>query len=178
MKITCEQFEGLLSFYLNNDLGENLTCMVEEHLRDCPRCKTKYDILHTIIDDIKGAYNKFINGDDYIIDKQESNTLSIKELSAYIDNELSDEQSIKIRRNIITKPKLREKIDKLYKLRKLLTESFNEHKGKLKKDYAKNIMQEVNTNHKTRQAYYHCIGFIVFVLGMVCLSILVIMRML
>lgn len=178
MKITCNQFEGLLSFYLNNDLGENLKNMVEEHIRNCPDCRMKYDVLHTIIDDIKDAYKQFINGDDYIVkdDNEDNDTHSLSELSAYIDNELSDEHSVKLRKKIVAKPKLRQKIDKLYKIRKFMSSSFKEQKNKLKTDYSKNIVRDINTNLKTRQSYYHCIGFILFVLGMVCLSILIIMH--
>lgn len=180
MKITCNQFEGLLSFYLNDNLGDNLKNMVEEHLKNCPHCKMKYDVLHTIIDDIKDAYEQFINGDDYIVKnnekEEEEDSHPMSELSAYIDNELSDEHSVKLRKKIVSKPKLRQKIDKLYKIRQFMSTSFREQKNKLKTDYSKNIIRNLNTNFKTRQSYYHCIGFILFVFGMVCLSILIILH--
>ena len=176
MKITCNQFEGLLSFYLNNDLGENLIAMVEEHLKECPHCKMKYEVLHSIIDDIKDAYKQFIDGDEYVVSHNESGSVSPNDLSAYIDNELSDEYSVKIRRNIVARPQLRAKIDKLYKLRKFMSESFREHKSRLKTDFSRDIIRNADKNLKTRQAYYHCVGFILFVIGVVCLSLIIVFR--
>lgn len=35
MKISCNQFEGLISFYLNNELNETLKEAFEEHLKEC-----------------------------------------------------------------------------------------------------------------------------------------------
>lgn len=177
MKITCNQFEGLLSFYLNNDLGENLTSMVEEHLKECPHCKMKYEVIHSIIDDIKDAYKQFIDGDEFVVARDDSGNVSPKDLSAYIDNELSDEHSVKIRRSIVARPKLREKVDKLYKLRKFMSDSFREQKSRLKTDFSKDIVRNTDKTLKTRQAYYHCIGFILFVIGVVCLSLVIVFRL-
>ena len=173
MKITCSQFEGLFSFYLNGELGDKLKESFEEHLNTCPHCNMKFKVLKSIINDIKDAYNKFIVEET----PEESNTVespeyvSGTELSAYIDNELSEENSIKIRRNIIAKPKVREKIERLYKLRKMMSDSFVEHKNHLKTDFSKDIINEMDENLLRKNAYIHCIGFILFVAGIVCVSL-------
>ena len=172
MKINCNQFENLFSFYLNGDLSVPMKEAFEQHLRECHQCCVKFDILKNIIGDIKEAYNKFIAEEDYFeteVVTQEYVTGS--ELSAYIDNELSDENSVKIRRNIIAKPKVREKIDKLYKLRKIMSDSFAEQKKRLKTDFAKDIVGQMNKQNFRNNAYVHCIAFILFVVTVFVFSI-------
>ncbi|MCR5265009.1 MAG: zf-HC2 domain-containing protein [Cyanobacteria bacterium RUI128] len=165
MKITCSQFEELFTFYINGELKDTLKDSFEGHLNTCPHCNMKFKVLRTIITDIREAYNKFIK-DDTTIDAEpleSSEYVTGAELSAYIDNELSEENSIKIRRNIIAKPKVREKIEKLYKLRKMMSDSFVEHKNKMKTDFSKNIISELDENLFKKNAYLHCLGFVLFV---------------
>lgn len=165
MKITCSQFEELFSFYLNGELKDTLKNSFEEHLNTCPHCHMKYKLLRTIITDIREAYNKFITDENKVETEpvESSEYVTGTELSAYIDNELSEENSVKIRRNIIAKPKVREKIEKLYKLRKIMSDSFTEHKNKMKTDFSKNIISELDENILKKNAYIHCVGFILFV---------------
>ncbi|MCD8378352.1 MAG: zf-HC2 domain-containing protein [Candidatus Gastranaerophilales bacterium] len=184
MKITCEQFEGLISFYLNDELSENLRTAFEEHLSSCPACHIRFNMLSSIINELKDAYNRIIteetpnNSVFTEIDSYNNTSDDIQgsELSAYIDNELNDEYSVKIRRNIIARPKLRKKIERLYNLRKIIIGSFDEQKDRLKTDYSKTIMKDLNGSSTTRQAYFHCIVFIVFVIGVILLSSILIAR--
>lgn len=172
MKINCSQFEGLFSFYLNGELNDKLKTSFEEHLKECSHCNMKFKVLHTIIEDIKEAYKQFNVNDNIqenIVNNQEYVTDT--ELSAYIDNELPDENSIKIRRNIIAKPKVREKIEQLYKLRKVMSDSFSEHKNRMKTDYSKEIVKGMNKDILDNEAYMHCIGFVLFVITVLCFSI-------
>ena len=176
MKINCNQFENLFSFYLNGDLSVPMKEAFEQHLRECHQCCVKFDILKNIIGDIKEAYEQYIYQEDYIDSEpvtQEYVTGS--ELSAYIDNELSDENSVKIRRNIIAKPKVREKIDKLYKLRKIMSDSFLEQKKRLKTDFARDIVSQMNKQNLRNNAYVHCLLFILFVAAVLVFSIWVLL---
>jgi len=177
MKISCSQLEGLLSFYLNNDLSENLKSAVEEHLKECSHCKMKYNLLSSIITDIKDAYRQIISvaeknrEAEASCSKVCSETITNNDLSAYIDNELSDEHNVRIRRKIVAKPSVRTKIERLYKLRKFLSNSFYEQKNRLKTDFSKEIVRSLNTNMKNKKTYIHCVGFICFVVFAVCFSI-------
>ena len=114
MKISCNQFEGLISFYLNNELNETLKEAFEEHLKECPTCHIRYNMLSSIITDLKDSYNQIIveeNSNMNIfenisecIDNVEKDDVQLRELSAYIDKELDEEARIKKQRNIIAKP--------------------------------------------------------------------------
>jgi len=182
MKITCAQFEGLISFYLNDELSENLKTAFEEHLSSCPSCHIRYNMLSSIIDELKDAYSQIIteeNAEDIPFAEiagscEDTENISQSELSAYIDNELDDEFSIKMRRNIIAKPNLRKKLETLYNLRKIMTDSFDNQKNKLKTDYSKSIIRELDVNAASHNAYFHCIAFIMFVIGVLFLSSVII----
>ncbi len=178
MKLTCKQFEELLPFYLNDELSDTLKTAFVEHLHNCPNCHIKFNMLNSIVNDLKDAYNQLI------FEPQKENLTTLTEdnkenddsadLSAYIDNELNDNINIQIRRNIVTKPKLRKKIEQLYSVRKLLTDSFNNQKNRLKNDFSKEIMKRINKKQQRKDNYSHCLYFIYFVLSMVIISFIII----
>lgn len=181
MKITCTQFEGLISFYLNGELSEKLKTDFEAHLKSCPSCHIRYNVLNTIIAELKEAYNKFITeeneDDDTLYTENDETEDDIQELSAYIDNELNDEFNIKMRRNIIARPKLRKKLEKLYNLRKIMTSAFADEKNKLRTDYSKSIAKNLNSNRTDNHVYFYCLVFIMFVIGVIFISSAIIFHM-
>lgn len=184
MELTCRQFEGLITFYLDGELNERLKQSFEEHLKNCPTCNMKFKIIKSIIGDIKGAYDKLLvdyKGNDVLDDKPiELKTLNSEDitsidLSAYIDNELNDENNIRIRRNIIAKPNIRLKLEKMYKLKKILSDSFSEHKNKLKTDYSKEIVRTLDSTITKKQICFHCILFIAIVILALIISVKIIL---
>ena len=186
MELSCNQFESLLSFYINHELKDNIKEAFEEHLCHCQRCKEKYEIVCSIINEVRLAYDKYISSNDfkelapaytYEDDSDYDEDSSSFELSAYIDNELPEDRNIKIRQSIGSKPKVRKKVEKLYGLRKILMSSFNEQKNSLKTDYSKNIVKTLNYNYEYKQAYIHCLGFLMFVMLTLVTSLLIIMHL-
>lgn len=187
MKLTCGQFEGLITFYIDGDLSNSLKHAFEEHLAECSGCAMKFKVIRSIISDIKGAYKKIISDNCPTEDKQPSvqlsnpvitaSEVSLMELSAYVDNELSDEGNIRIRRNIVSKPKIRGKIEKLYKLKKIMHNSFDEQKNKMKTDFSKEVVRTVNNDITARQVCVHCFAFILVVILAIVLSVWTILKM-
>ena len=53
MELTCAQMDVLISFYIDGDLSKNLKSQVESHLKKCSCCRAKYDIIKTMILDLK-----------------------------------------------------------------------------------------------------------------------------
>lgn len=184
MKLTCKQFEELIPFYLNDDLSESLKKSFTEHLHNCPNCHIKFNMLNSIVNDLKDAYNQIIYDspvkNNEIIDINKNNDVDefITNLSAYIDNELNDDANIQIRRNIMTRPSLRKKVEELYSIRKLMTDSFNDEKNRLKTDYSKNIIRKINSNESYTESYAQCFIFIIFVICTVISSIILIKSLL
>ncbi len=188
MEINCNQFEGLITFYIDDDLSESLKQSFEEHLKHCDTCKMKFKVISSIIDDIKGAYDKILsengyNNEDFeitepIYSQDSAEHISELDLSAYIDNELPYEHNVKIRRNIIAKPKIRTKLEKMYNLRKILSDSFAEHKNIMKTDFSRNVIKSLNKEITPKEIYLHCAMFILIVVAALVISVLVILSVL
>lgn len=184
MNLNCRQFESLITFYIDGNLSEKLKQAFESHMKNCPSCSMKLQIIKSVIGDIKSAYkNILVNNDikdctdvkQVATEAMNSEDITSMELSAYIDNELNDENNIRIRRNIIAKPNLRLRLEKMYKLKKLLSDSFAEHKNRLKYDYSKDIMRLSDKNASAKQACLHCILFVFVVLVAIILSIKIVL---
>ena len=187
MDINCNQFENLLSFYVNDDLTESMKTAVEEHMRLCPVCAMRYGVVKSIIEDIKSAYNDVLTNSGFendcfdIIEPEyeiSDEDIKISELSAYIDNELGEEESVKIRRDIIAKPKLRKKVEKMYGLKKMISNSYHNQRSRLKSDFSKEIVKSLNSNLRERQIYMHCVMFILFVVCIIAISTIALIHML
>ena len=53
MEITCTQMDVLISFYIDGDLSPTLKKKVEEHMNNCSTCRAKYNILSSVLTDMK-----------------------------------------------------------------------------------------------------------------------------
>lgn len=180
MKINCNQFEGLMTFYLDNTLSERMSEAFESHLKECPNCEMKFRVIRSIIDDVKDAYNKilldsgmeeYLSSDVAVDVSEQIEDISALDLSAYVDNELCDDKNIKMRKSIIARPGIRTKLDKLLKLKKVMNDAYLETKKKNKIDYSKVITRKLNNNITTRQVCIHCFGFLLVVIIAVALSV-------
>ncbi len=147
MKLSCEQFETLMNFYLNNELNDNIKIEFEKHLQTCESCRKKYHTFKNIILGLRESYKKFTNYTPAVkascSEKERLNT----SISAYIDNELDIKENIKIKKMIISKPDIRKKIEQIYQLKVLLKDSFQ--KTTPKEDYSKNLIKKIyNTKNR------------------------------
>lgn len=145
MEITCAQMDVLISFYLEGDLSSALKTKVEEHLKTCSTCRAKYDIIKTLLCDLKGAY-----GEKEEICASSSGSSQYKvfknNLSAYVDNELPSDENIKIKKFTINNPQARKELEDAYSIRKLMNDSFRKTHGEAKQDFSKNVIRELNPN--------------------------------
>ena len=53
MKLTCTQMDVLISFYIDGDLSPSLKIQVEEHIKKCSTCRAKYEIINSMITDLR-----------------------------------------------------------------------------------------------------------------------------
>lgn len=70
-------------------------------------------------------------------------------LSAYIDNELSNDENIKIKKLTIANNNARKELENMYKFQKLIHSAFERTKSDVKKDFSKNVVAEI-----TNEDYY------------------------
>ena len=146
MDLTCSQTEMLLSFYFDGELKENLRKKVEEHLKICPICSAKYETLVNLISGMREDVAKISKT------HREENEPSINDyqtnLSAYIDNELDDENNIKIKKLTINNKKARKYLEDSYALKNVMTNAFEKNKNETKYDFSKNILQSLEIDDK------------------------------
>lgn len=159
MEITCVQMDVLLSFYIDGELTLSLKDKVEEHLQKCPTCRAKYNILSSLFKDMSEEteeeepyhtrqYNSFQNN-----------------LSAYIDNELSPEENIKIKKYTINNKKARKELEDNYQIRKLMKNSFKKAKGETRPDFSKSVLKQMNLEDRTNFSFNPLVkvGFAFFI---------------
>lgn len=150
MNLTCTQVSALLSFYIDDKLNVQLKQFVEAHLEICPACKAKLETLKNMVNSLKEAHRKL---EDMKPEQVESLAAASENsqhdafkvsLSAYIDNELDDEENIKIKKYIVSNPKARAEIENLYKLKRILNSSFEKAKHDARDDYSKYILKRID----------------------------------
>lgn len=144
-KLSCEQINALLYFYAENTLNIFLKKLVKEHLENCPECMANYR-------NIVEKFNDNINKENSESDSENFETEQYKKfrtnLSAYIDNELSTDENIKIKKFAISNPLARKDLENIYKFKNMLYNSFIKTKDDLKIDYSKTVTNIIQKDFK------------------------------
>lgn len=150
MNLTCTQVSALLSFYIDDKLSSQLKQFVESHLEVCPTCRAKLEALTSMVKSLKEVHKKLasmqpeqVDNVAYLSENPQYDAFKIN-LSAYVDNELNDEDNIKIKKYVISNPKARKELEDMYKLRKVLNNSFDKMKNDVKEDYSKFILKRID----------------------------------
>ena len=168
--LTCSQVLSLINFYISDSLNATLKSYVEEHIANCPACKKKIEDLSKILgryENVKTETTK----DDLIF----KNSESFSNLSAYVDNELNQNDNIRIKKLTISNAKVRKQLESMYKYQKLLNSAYERTKSGLKTDYAKAVVSQiVNGEDYTTLCFYRlfiifCILIIAIISGFVYL---------
>lgn len=144
--LTCTQVSALLSFYIDDKLSCQLKQFVEAHLDSCPMCRSKYETLKSMVTSLRCAHEKLasINTlDEEKTDDPQYDEFRIN-LSAYVDNELSDLENIKVKKYVISNPKARQELESMYRLKKVLNNSFEKTKNESKDDFSKFILNRID----------------------------------
>lgn len=144
--LNCNQVVTLLTFYIENKLDINLSKCVQEHLNSCPYCMEKYMKLRRILENFSEIRTKISEEDKDFeqYDNQQYKRFKAN-LSAYIDNELTDNENIKIKKIAISNPLARKDLEEFYAFKQLLTSSFNRTKNELKYDFSKKTLEKINS---------------------------------
>jgi anti-sigma factor RsiW len=146
INLTCTQVGALLSFYLDDRLNDQLKQFVSAHLDVCPICRSKFDALKNMVSSLKDVHEKIST-----MSPEEKSPVTSPQynefktnLSAYIDNELTDDQNIKIKKYVISNPKARKELESMYNLKKNLRISFEKSRNESKNDYSKLILKRID----------------------------------
>lgn len=174
MEITCAQMDVLISFYIEGDLSKTLKAKVEEHLKTCSVCRAKYDIIKTMLQDLKESLDE--NEPEVVTSATNSQyRLFQNNLSAYIDNELPPEENIKIKKFTINNKKARKELENTYNIRKLMNDSFHKTKSEFRQDFSKNVMKQLDLNNEANLNFHPVLKVaIAFVATVLILSAIIV----
>lgn len=165
--LTCNQVSALLSFYIEDRLNNQLKKFVEQHLETCPTCKSEYEALKRMITSLKELSQNIsnISPEKQQLQYVDTYTDFKANLSAYVDNELSDEDNIKIKKYTISNLEARGELEEIYELKKLLRASFDKNKDEMKYDFTKSIMSKMDFQNKVQAPDYLLKAVSVFIIA-------------
>ncbi len=164
MKLTCTQMDVLISFYIDGDLSKALKNQVEEHLRECPNCRAKYDIIKSMLADLK---NSFDMQEEYATSEVSSSCTSQQyrlfknNLSAYIDNELDNEDNIKIKKFTINNKNARKALEDSYNIKKLMNDSFRKTKSDARHDFSRSVLKQLELEEEATSGFHPAIKLLI-----------------
>lgn len=174
MEITCTQMDVLISFYIEGDLSKVLKGKVEEHLKNCPTCRAKFEIINSLLKDLKESVE---NEQEEALSTIQNNQYRLfqNNLSAYVDNELPPEENIKIKKFTINNKKARKELENTYSIRKLMNDSFQKTKSESRQDFSKNVMKQLDMSSEASLGFHPLLKVaIAFVLTVLVLSAIIV----
>ncbi len=150
MELTCTQVEMLLSFYIDGELKDNLKNKVEEHLKNCPICSAKYETLVKIFTGMRESVSeiscKQVLGERGLEKPAATPDYKVN-MSAYIDNELDNNENIKIKKLTINNKNARKYLEDSYALKHIISNAFEKSKNDAKYDFSKNVLSSLDINN-------------------------------
>ena len=143
MEITCLQMDVLIPFYMEGELSSALKQKVEEHLQSCSVCKAKYNIINSMFTDLKKALpaNEIYSTSTH---PSKQYVLFKNNLSAYVDNELSEEENVKMKKFTINNKTARRELEDAFHIRKLMKDSFRKSRMDSKPDFSKKVLKHLD----------------------------------
>ncbi|MDR1327589.1 MAG: zf-HC2 domain-containing protein [Heliobacteriaceae bacterium] len=137
-ELSCDQVGALITFYIEDKLSSKLMQYVRHHLKNCPLCAEKYESLIQVVNNVINFPAAVVNDseDRFLTGQYEEFKLN---LSAYIDNELDNDENIKIKRMTISNPLARRDLEDMYTFKRLLHYSFDKTKHNIRSDFSKGI---------------------------------------
>ena len=178
MEITCLQMDVLISFYIDGELSDALKKRVEEHLKECSACRAKFNIIRSLFSDFKNLNNSNKKEEEiYSTQAHSSKQYQFfkNNLSAYMDNELPEEENVKMKKYSIINKKARKDLEDSYRIRKIMRESFKKTNSEMKPDITKNVLKKLNYESNNELGFNPIISVaFAFVVSVILISAIVV----
>ena len=174
MEITCIQMDVLISFYIEGDLSKALKEKVEEHLKNCPACRAKFEIISSLLKDLRESIE---NEQEEVVQTGANSQYRLfqNNLSAYVDNELPAEENIKIKKFTINNKRARKELENTYNIRKLMNDSFKKTKSESRHDFSRNVMKQLDMTNEANLGFHPLLKVaIAFVMTVLVLSAIIV----
>lgn len=164
-ELTCNQVAALINFYIDGKLNSRLREYVDLHLAKCPACRKKIQELRKILSNFKQLHQSSNGGNEEPLKAE-----FINNLSAYVDNELSTNENIKIKKMTISNPNARKELESMYNFRKMALSAYEKTKNDSKYDYSKDILSKIQDPQDYTTTYFYKLAaiFVVIVATIIC----------
>lgn len=132
--LTCEDISRLILPYIDDKLNEDKRNRVALHLRNCPFCMEKYRIIKSLFDTIK---QKNI--------QRAKKIQQYKLLSAYCDNEVSQNTKDNIEASLALSCDLVHRVLKINTLKKILNDTFEKKFENIELNLEKKVIERLKS---------------------------------
>lgn len=132
--LTCEDISRLILPYIDDKLNEDKRNRVALHLRNCPFCMEKYRIIKSLFDTIK---QKNI--------QRAKKFQQYKLLSAYCDNEVSQNTKDNIEASLALSCDLVRRVLKINTLKKILNDTFEKKFENIEFNLEKKVIERLKS---------------------------------
>ena len=184
MKLTCSQTNILITFYLDGELSPVLTDQVEEHLKTCNVCKEKYNLAERMLVDIKSSVssnNSFpsqFGTSSHDSASSEQYKIFKTNLSAYIDNELENNENIKMKKFTINNKLARKELEDSYNMKKMLNDSYKKTKMDIKHDFTRSVLKQLEIEEENALNFNPAIKLLIaFTISVLVLATIVLVSL-
>lgn len=167
----------MLGLYIENKLSKEDVLFVKEHIESCPACYKKYLTMRSVIKNLRFEYEKLLNEFEKI---EAERIFSIREydnfmnnISPYMDDELTYDESIKFRTYLLKSKKAREQLAIAFKLKNNIQNSFAEINSEKPINFEKEIIKKLKEeNEKASRPTFYRKAAIIIGLMLPCLLFL------
>lgn len=132
--LTCEDISRLILPYIDDKLNEDKRNRVALHLRNCPFCMEKYRIIKSLFDTIR---QKNI--------QRAKKFQQYKLLSAYCDNEVSQNTKDNIEASLALSCDLVHRVLKINTLKKILNDTFEKKFENIELNLEKKVIERLKS---------------------------------
>ena len=173
-RFVCEQIEILLSYYIHGDINDRIRYFIETHLQKCSTCRIRYEFLKNKIKDMHLAKAKIDTlKSKKIIPISLYNDNFKEKMSAYIDNELSNEESLKFKKYAIANPPVKTELENMYKIKNVLNLSYEKTKNNFKEDFSREIMRKSGYKTDLSALFFKIASIFIFISVFLSISFIV-----
>lgn len=150
--LDCKKVTSMLLSYIEHKLTDEERLFVENHFRCCSDCYTKYLEMKEIVKNLHFEYEKLLKDFERVEANQIFNIREYetfyKNISPYIDDELSYDDSIKFRKYLLKSKQARNELANAYNLRNNIRHSTAVFKDNININFSKKIIKQLKNENK------------------------------
>ena len=159
-KLTCEQVLSLINLYISGNISPALKEYIESHISNCESCSRKFHQLNESVCEKCKVQNASSS------EAKEDRNIELKtNLSSYVDNELSQNENIRIKKITIANQNAKKLLEDLYNYKKLLKASYVKTRNSFHTDYSRKIIDQIqDADYYVTTCFYKLsIAFIILI---------------